>query len=199
MAPIGEGEGGTGDGRPDRRVGLEDLAHVQAGPLRELATAWLEARGEAAMPQRRAFDPLSVPALMPRLWLCAHDPGTGRFTYRLAGEQINSVYGGSIRGRDLAEVIPASGLDIVERRFRAAIEGPAFVHVIGRIYLQSDRLLVGERLILPLADEAGGARFLLGATMVEGDWHWDTAAPDVARQPHATVTPIAGGPAYEMS
>lgn len=185
---------GNGEIDPDALGGLA-LDHLRAPDLRRLAAIWCAIRDGAPVPERRRFDPLSVPRLMPHLWLLAHDPETGRCVYRLAGEEINAVYGGSVKGRELAEVIAPDGLSKVRARVVATLETPALVHVIGRVYLEADRLLVGERLILPLADETGTPRFALGATLVHADWDWDQADADVPRGYTATLTPLDGGPA----
>lgn len=176
------------------------LDHLRGEDLRRFAANWVAARGGRLMPMRRDFDPMAVPRLLGRLWLCDFLPAERRFVYRLAGEEINDVYGRSLKGLDLEQVITAGSYTNIHRRLLATIETPGIVHVIGRIYIDSDRLLVGERVILPLADEAGEARFVLGATVIEGDWEWDERAAVGAPSHYvATLTPLDGGPARPLA
>ncbi len=173
----------------DTRITLADLAHVHAPDLRRFAEVWLAARGEAVMPARSALDPLEMPRLLPHLWLCAYEPDSERFVYRLAGEAINAVYGHSLRGLDLSGILPPQGYEIVRKRYLHVVTRPAAVHTSGRIYLHNRRFHAGERLILPLADDSGHPAFVVGATVVVGDWDYPEPE-DLARDHRTTVTPL---------
>lgn len=172
------------------RICIDDLGHITKPALIRFAEAWMAARGDADMPARSDFDPIAIPELLDRVWMCAYEKDEKRFVYRLAGEAINSVYGRSLRGVNLEDIIPEASYPIVWERYFSAIEEPAAVHTTGRIYLYSDRFEKGQRLILPLADENGEAAYVIGVTVFETDWD-HPPREQMALDYHTTVTPVS--------
>ena len=56
--------------------------------LRAFLRYWLELRGDRLVPDRRDFDPAEVAPILRYFWICAKEPKTGRFRFRLAGEEL---------------------------------------------------------------------------------------------------------------
>jgi hypothetical protein len=143
---------------------MADFAHVGEARLRRFLAYWLEKAGTRRMPRRADIDPLDFPWALPVVWLCDYEREGGRYRYRVAGEEINAVYGRNIAGCYLEDVIPAWGLERVRERYRNCVETPAIVHTGGRVYMAPERAYVGERLTLPLGGDDGRPAMVIGLT-----------------------------------
>jgi hypothetical protein len=99
------------------------------------------------------------------IWMCDFLPADRRFRMRLAGEDVNRLYGRNVSQCHFEDVIAPGMLDDVMRRYRRVVEEPAILHCSGHIYLASDRPQTGERLVLPLLDERGAVMHLIGASI----------------------------------
>lgn len=117
------------------------------------------------MPRRGDLDPLAFPSLLSHIWLLEYVASRNIYIYRLAGEHINEIFGFSLRGKSLSQVIPEDMLEIVRNRFEHVRRAPGACHAKGCVYLRVGRYRSGERLILPLADENGVPGYILGATI----------------------------------
>jgi len=163
--------------------------HLVDERVRRFLAYWQRIRGDRRMPSRRDVDPVEIPWALPMIWLC-EVVGPGDYRYRLAGETINEVYGRSLAGLHLHDLIRPEGYDMARRRYDAAVDGPAVVHSIGRIYARSDRHYRGERLILPLSDDGRHVSHLLGITVRDRGLP-DTGRPFSPDDVVTTVTPLA--------
>jgi hypothetical protein len=139
---------------------LEDVG------LRSLYDYW-RALGRAAggLPSLQSFDPAHLPKLLANMWIIEVAPETHRFRMRLAGEDINAIYGRSIAGQYFRDVFEPSDVETIVARYRKALGEPAVFHASGSVYAAGNRLSVGERLGLPMVGRAGGTNTLLGATV----------------------------------
>ena len=97
--------------------------------------------------------------------MCDYLPEERRFRMRLVGEDINRLYGRNVTNCMFEEIITPTLLPDVMQRYRRVVEDPSIMHCAGNIYLASDRSEVGERLVLPLADESGAIRHVIGASV----------------------------------
>ncbi len=129
---------------------------------------WLAAHGDCRMPALRDIDPLVMPQALPYVWLCDYEPGSKRFTYRLAGEMINDFYGFSLKGRELGEVVATCRLHVIRERYCRVAGTPAIVYNYGKVYANQGRSYQGERLMVPLGDDGWHASGILGVTF----WVW---------------------------
>ena len=148
-----------------RPLGLDAFAHVTEAPLVHLLRHWLDCRGDAVAPRRSAIDATAIAPILAGVWLCDYEPAGRRFRMRLAGETINDLYGRNITQCYFEEIIEPTLLDDMLRRYRRVVEEPAILHCAGHIYLASQRSEVGERLVLPLADESGALMHVIGASV----------------------------------
>jgi hypothetical protein len=138
---------------------------VRCGHLLDVLAWWQAARPVGGVPHRRAIDPRAFPRALPCVWLCDYDPGAGEFRYRLAGEDVNAVFGRPLKGLTLAAAFPsAAGVEAVRATLWRVIAEPAVGHAEGPVYAWLGRQRPGERLILPLLDDAGRRTAVLGAT-----------------------------------
>ena len=130
---------------------------------------WLDCRGDAVAPRRSAIDATAIAPILAGVWLCDYEPAGRRFRMRLAGETINDLYGRNITQCYFEEIIEPTLLDDMLRRYRRVVEEPAILHCAGHIYLASQRSEVGERLVLPLADESGAIMHVIGASVYKAN------------------------------
>lgn len=170
---------------------LDAFGHVQHEQIRRLLSYWLDCRDGRLMPRRTDIDPIEMPRILPWVWLCDYLPEERRFRYRLAGEQINDLYGFNLAGRHLEETLSARAFaNVFKRRMRIVAER-VIEHGIGAIYLLNDRNTSGERLVLPLSEDGERVSQLLGATI----YRWETSRE---RRLHSgqpfveTFTPVTG-------
>jgi hypothetical protein len=138
--------------------------------LRCLFDYWCGLRRGRLMPARSDIDPLDIVWALSRIFLLDYDPAGG-LVYRLAGGEIAGMFGrGNLKGLRPRDFLPPDRAATVEKIFMRVIEDRCVMHMRGLIYLRADRLPLGERLFLPLAD--GGADTVtgvLGMTVVHSE------------------------------
>lgn len=150
------------------------LKPIQAALLQDFVRHWLDCRRRGEAVTRRAdFDIFRLRALVPNLFLYDYNPGDRSFTLRVAGEEIRRLLPNSIAGMPLNRIMPPAFFPEVLRRYRRVCEEPAALHAIGRVFLNLGGAGIGERIVLPLADEQGKVYQLLGATLYELGDHKD--------------------------
>lgn len=131
----------------------------------EFLDAWRSARRGTMVPFRNDFDPLSVPNLLPHIWLYRFDPALGDFVCRLAGEEVNAAWGRSIRGERLREVLGEADHPTVLRRWKQIVTVPLLHYgsAIERLSAQDTRS--AERLLVPLASDDETVDFVMGLSL----------------------------------
>ena len=145
---------------------LQGAPAIEDPRLAGLFAYWLARRRDRPMPEFGDIDPIDIPNLLPFLWIHDHDPATDRFRCRLMGEAARSAYDAKVTGRDVEDIISSAAYPVVAERYRAVLSIPAVGHGIGRIYGHTiGRVGDGERLYLPLGDDQGRSRMILGATV----------------------------------
>ena len=139
------------------------LADPRLRPFYEYWLALAEAAG--GLPSIHAFDPLHLPKLLPNLWILEVAPETRRFRMRLAGENINTVYGRNIGGQYFSDVFASSEIDLLVARYTRTLSEPAIFRAIGAVYSAAGRFSQGERLAVPMLGRTGLTDTLLGVTL----------------------------------
>lgn len=168
--------------------GLDVIAEPE---VRRLADYWISKRGGRPMPARRDFDPTEIPWALSRFFLVDYDRATETYRYRVAGEEIERVFARfsgstSMRGVTLEEMLPASSVEVVRKRWRPLVDRGDLVYMSGLIYIAAERIPIGGRIMLPLS-ESGDTTVtgMVGFTVC--DWRRPS---ELARQPDLTVTYI---------
>jgi hypothetical protein len=134
--------------------------------LRSLYEYWLALALEAdGLPPVQAFDPLHLPKMLPNIWILEVAPDTHRFRMRLAGENINAIYGRNIGGQYFSDALEQSEVDLVVARYTRALSEPSIVRAVGAVYAAAGRFSQGERLALPMLGRSGLTDTMLGATI----------------------------------
>lgn len=137
---------------------------IKSPRLRMLLEHYLEVRGERPMPSRRDIDALQLGPVLPVIWMSDYEPAAGTFRYRLAGEEVNEIWGFSVAGRLLSDFGPAERFGPTNEEFLKVLREGAALIASGAVYRCSGRVGLGERLVLPLANDGCMADGLLGAT-----------------------------------
>lgn len=127
--------------------------------------AWRQARRGALVPLRDAFDPMAIPGLLGCVWMYRFDPALDDFVCRLAGEEVNAAWGGSIRGRTLREIVGDANHPRVIARWRRMLAGPSIQYGAAAEHLSEGRSRHVERLVLPLASAPGVLDRTLGISL----------------------------------
>lgn len=144
----------------DRFLGL-----VRDPALIDVARHWDAARSGRRMPGWSRIDPRAIARHLPIVWSWRRDPATGELVGRLAGEDIVAALGESLRGKRDVDFWVGRGGDAIVERHRRAMAEPSLVHGRGPVFAHAGRHGIGERIILPLAEDGEHADGLLGATV----------------------------------
>lgn len=146
-------------------LSMADFPHVSDQRLRGVLAHWLEIRRGRFMPARGDIDPAGFRAALAYVWLCDYVPETNGFRYRLAGEEVNALYGVSLVGRELSDSLPPDSRAEVLERYRRMLREPAVIHMAGKLHFSDGRSLDGERIVLPLAADGERMDTLWGAVV----------------------------------
>jgi hypothetical protein len=140
----------------------EFLASLQSVALKQIVRHWDRVRGDNLMPSFEQLDLPSLPGPMRRMWVYRYD--AGRFTGRLADDKISKAFGKSFHNLPLEEAHTAATYLWVHRVLTRAVTEPAIYRSSGNLYRQAGRLIVGERIALPLADNGVTGDGVLGVS-----------------------------------
>jgi hypothetical protein len=137
---------------------------------------YLTVRGSKRMPSRRDIDAVELGPVLPIIWVSAYEPAAGTFRYRLAGEEVNEVWGMSVAGRLLSDFVAPDRFQVTNEAFLKVMREAAALIASGPVYRCNDRIGLGERLVLPLAGDGAAGDGLIGATARETMVDFDKAS-----------------------
>ena len=140
------------------------VARIVAPELVAIARHWGEARNGKRMPAWRDIDPIKIARYLPIVWSWRYDRSTDTYTGRLAGDAINRAFGKSLRGAKLQDFFTNEGFPPVYQRYMRIIGEPAFSRDYGAVFRHVDGVGVGERIVMPLAEDGEHADSVFGAT-----------------------------------
>lgn len=116
------------------------------------------------MPRLRAVDPLRFATALKDTWIvdAADD---GHFRFRLCGETLADWYGFSLRGRSFEEILSPASLAATVAQARDVVGRPlALYHRMVALIPDCSQPASFSRVALPLTDDDGRIRHMLGAT-----------------------------------
>ncbi len=143
------------------------LAGIGHPRLRAVAEHWDRARGRKLMPAWSDLDPLALRDNLSIVWAWKYHRLTDHFTGRLAGEEINDAFGKSLRGADMAEFFEDFDYETIFARHRRVVTEPCCAHGRGQVFSHAHRIGLGERIIMPLADDGARGDGIFGATLYD--------------------------------
>lgn len=141
---------------------------IQAPALRALAADWNKARRNRAMPTWGDFKPPADAPYLGGMWGFNYDRAGGEFIGRLAGKNIMLGFGKSLLGTPLRSLHAPHVYDAAHASFVGVISRPAAVRFSGGLFKIGERIVTGERLILPIGADPENPDGVLGASWYEG-------------------------------
>jgi len=141
------------------------LDSIVSPDLRAVAEHWRTAKGSKAMPGWADIDPTAIGRALRYVWSWKYDAVSDTFTGRLAGEEIDRAFGKSLRGMAMTDFFTPEAYRKVFPRHRRVVTEPAFMHGSGMVFVHVDRGVIGERIILPLAEDGLHGDGIIGATV----------------------------------
>ncbi len=141
---------------------------IQAPALRALIEDWNKARRNRRMPSWGDFKPAADAPYLGGIWAFNHDRASGEFIGRLAGKNIMLGFGKSLLGTPLRALHPPHVYDQAHASFIGVISQPACLRFSGGLFKIGDKIVKGERLILPMGVDPEQPDGVLGASWYEG-------------------------------
>lgn len=129
-----------------------------------LLNIWKVARGgDESVAARAALDPiiLAKAGLLPFVWILERDTDNAYF-YRLIGESLRRNFNTAMRGRYLHEIYDPDTMGLVSRRCDRVLAENEIMFTSGLVYRDGEAIYYARRILLPLRDEDGTARYLIG-------------------------------------
>lgn len=170
---------------------LDHLPKIEHPLLRQLYDYWRGLFDGQAPPTRDRIDPLDILPVLPHTWIYLQEADSGRYRCEVAGEKIVGVINRSVVGEYLDDLVGVSGKPFLRGQYDKVLSIPAIGHVYGHVYpAETKRYGVGERVILPLRDQGGACRYVLGATLYRSI-DAPVSAPDADALPTRTLSPVS--------
>jgi hypothetical protein len=163
------------------------VAAIKNPRLRMLLDHYLEVRRDRRMPSRRDIDALFLGPVLPIIWVNEYEPAANTFRYRLAGEEVNEIFGLSVSGRLLSDFVAPERFEVTNQAFLKVIRDEVALLASGPVYRCTDRIALGERLALPLSSDGVIADGIIGATARDTMVDFQTASMS---QQRTTFIPI---------
>lgn len=116
------------------------------------------------MPAWSDINPAKMRNQLANIWAYRYDRAADAFIGRLAGEQIEHIFGKSFRGRPMRELFAEGEYEAMFRRHQRIVATPALFHGKGFVFRHLMRDGMGERIAMPLADDGVHGDGILGAT-----------------------------------
>lgn len=176
---------------------LEALRPTWGAEVECLFDYWYTLRKGNRFPSRLDIDPLDIVRILPHVFLGDIDPVGPEYIYRLAGEDIVTVFNhyngrAGFAGVKLGESLPPNKAELIRNRWRPLAERGSIIYMRGLVYLTLDRFAIGERLVLPLSTQGDGVDGFWGLTVCE--WHNSNMAPSSERLKIFYIDPTTAHP-----
>lgn len=116
------------------------------------------------MPSRSDLDPIiEIPELTPNIFLVNIESDPPGFRYRLVGTEAAARYGMDFTGKRLDELDFGDRHDTIRRDYEEAVRSGKPVYSRLQFEVEAtDKLLLYERIVLPLSDDGATVNMLLG-------------------------------------
>lgn len=145
----------------------EFLGAIASERLRKVALNWWDARGSRLMPAWSDIRPSRIGPELPLVWVYKYDRAHDDFIGRLAGDNIEQIIGKSFRGTPMSVLYANRNYSAFFQRCKRVVCEPALMRSEGTVFQHIDRHGIGERIIMPLADDGAEGDGILGATIYD--------------------------------
>jgi len=124
---------------------------------------WRSLLRDASPPDRRTLDPGEMKAALPHLWIC-EEQAEGQFYFRLTGEEVNRLFGESLRHRPIERVFAEPVLAEVVEKLSRVLDERCLVWSLGPLFAAFPQGPAGECAVMPIAI-GGSGRAVLGVSV----------------------------------
>jgi hypothetical protein len=138
---------------------------IESPVLKQVAHRWRDARGARVLPSWSDLRLLQMKRLMPVIWSYRYDASTEKFVGRMAGVNIEQIFGKTFAGTPMEDLYPAKDYPRLFARAKRVVITPEFYRGAGVVFDHLDHWGEGERIILPLATDGVHGDGVLGATV----------------------------------
>lgn len=135
--------------------------------LKSIVRHWDDSRRSRLLPAWEDIDPSAIRTALPNIWAWKYHRDTDTFTGRFAGENINEIFGKSMKNADMKEFFSDWDYEKVFRKRHRVVTEPCIAVGSGFVFIHAERYGLGERIILPLAKNGVDGDGVLGATTYE--------------------------------
>jgi hypothetical protein len=142
----------------------EFFQSIVSDDLKAVATHWNEARGERAVPTWEQIRPSAIQKQLPIIWSYRFDVERDDFMGRLAGNAITQIAGAQFKDAWMSDLRPPQLFPRALARTKRVITEPSFYRGLGLVYMTPSKKYYGERIAMPLANEAMTCEGVFGAT-----------------------------------
>jgi len=157
--------------------------------LRCLFGHWMSLRGGRPMPDRGDLDCAAISTLLPYVWICRLEAETGRFAFRLAGDEIRWLLRKPVAGAYAEDLLPNIA-GAFNDALHAALNLPAICSFRGLVPHAELSSIETESLALPMSD-GSRATTILAATVFAWPPTRKTDSAAFAAQPAPLVIPVS--------
>jgi len=140
---------------------------ITSPALRCVARHWNAVRGSKTMPDWTDLRPNKIAAHLGIIWSYRYDRATDAMIGRLAGDEIEQIFGKTFRGTPMTQLYPPDQFPHMFARFRRIVCDPALYLEHGKVFQSVDHFGFGERIALPLAQDGVTGDGIIGATVYE--------------------------------
>ena len=140
---------------------------IKSPALRSVARHWNAARGARTMPDWNDIRPNKMAAQLRIIWSYHYDRAKDVMIGRLAGDQIEQIFGKTFRGTPMDQLYPPNLFPVMFARFRRIVCEPTLYLEDGKVFQCVDHFGFGERIAMPLAEDGATGDGIIGATVYE--------------------------------
>ena len=160
---------------PDFPPNLDELFNISVNALdasdshKSFIRIWMNEREDGALlPEKSVVDPIDLgrAGLLPSIWLAERE-ANGDFRYRISGEMVDRVFGRSLMGERISSCYPVDALRSTLGLWHRMLEQKLGFHSQALVYVKSGVPFKGERMSLPLVNENGEPKYIIGLTIYD--------------------------------
>ena len=112
------------------------------------------------IPLKKAFNPMVLPQLLP-YYLLGKMPSFGSVIVLLAGEKLNEVFNGSLKGSDIFDIMSAVEKEFVTNLHKTMFEHPCGVHTTRQLKKETGLVMTLSTYSLPMISDDGKDKYFL--------------------------------------
>jgi hypothetical protein len=141
------------------------LQAISSTALRNIASHWVDIRGDRIMPSWNDIRPAAFKAELPIVWALTYDAVDDIFRIRLVGDRMVEIFPRALKGTPLDTVYSdAAAFISLSSAFKRVASQPSLLCVRGPIFVATDRYGSGQWIAMPLSSDGQTADGILGAT-----------------------------------